>query len=68
MEASPEPDLRIESNPLIIHQGQDETLDGYPPFDEAPGLNALSTAAVNNFDYTKHLYVDKIVVRINKRC
>ena len=59
MEATPEPEQRAASTPIVVPQLEERTADNYfhVPFDEAPGLEALSTAATTNFQYIRPLSV-----------
>lgn len=59
MEATPEPEQPTEST-LPTATTVDETSNGvstYPQFEEAPGLEALSTAATTNMEYMPQLSV-----------
>ena len=58
MEATPEPEPCIVS-PAVVPQLEETVGDTYfhVPFDEAPGLEALSTAATANFEYIRQLPV-----------
>jgi hypothetical protein len=67
MEATPEPEPQAGSSPIIIHRAEERIVDGYSPFDDATGLEALSTAATSNYDYIRPLYVNSIESKTNKR-
>jgi hypothetical protein len=59
METSPEPEQSTESI-LPTATTIDDPVDGvstYPQFEEAPGLEALSTAATTNMEYMPQLSV-----------
>src|SRR4051794_26491003 len=51
MEATPEPEPEAppHSSPIRI-QRVEERIEAYSPFDDARGLEALSTAATSNYD------------------
>ncbi|TAQ88664.1 hypothetical protein B7494_g3036 [Chlorociboria aeruginascens] len=51
METTPEPEYRSPSAPLNNNRLGPSQAHSYFPFDEAPGLDALSTAATTNYDY-----------------
>jgi hypothetical protein len=57
MEASPEPEVHPTSNPIIIPQLEERPPDNYfnVTYDQAPGLEALSTAATSDYQYTRPL-------------
>lgn len=59
MEPSPEPEYRTTSTPIIVPQLEERSAESYfhMPFDQAPGLEALSTAATTNFHYIRPLSV-----------
>ena len=55
MEPTPEPEFQTASNPIVVPR-----LEGRPaenffhiPYDDAPGLEALSAAATSNFEYIR---------------
>lgn len=59
MEPTPEPEYRPASTPIIVPQLEERPSETYfnMPFDQAPGLEALSTAATSNFHYIRPLSV-----------
>jgi hypothetical protein len=58
MEASPEPEYRATSIPILAPQVEERSDNYYNmSFDQAPGLEALSTAATSGFHYIRPLSV-----------
>lgn len=59
MEPTPEPELQPASTPIIIQHLEERPHESYfnMPFDQASGLEALSTAATSNFQYIRPLSV-----------
>lgn len=61
MEATPEPepDHRADSTPMIVPALEERSAESYfnMPFDQAPGLEALSAAATSTFQYIRPLSV-----------
>lgn len=57
MEATPELEQRTASTPIVVPQLGERLAENYfhVPFDQAPGLEALSTAATGNFHYIRPL-------------
>lgn len=57
MEATPEPEDHAASTPIVVPRLEEGSVDNYPhiSFDDAPGLEALSAAATNNYDYIRPL-------------
>ncbi|KAL3425207.1 zn 2cys6 transcription factor [Phlyctema vagabunda] len=55
MDATPEPEYRVASTPNTAPQVEGSPGDNYfrVPYDEAPGLEALSAAAINDFQYLR---------------
>jgi hypothetical protein len=53
MEATPEPEQQT-STPIIVPQMEERPVEYFNgPFTQAPGLEALSTAATANFQYIR---------------
>jgi hypothetical protein len=59
MEATPEPEYQATSIPILVPQVEERSADIYygMSFDQAPGLEALSTAATSGFQYIRPLSV-----------
>lgn len=58
MEATPEPEQLTDSSlPATTRDVTDDTAHNRPSFEEAPGLEALSTAATTNMEYMRQLSV-----------
>ena len=58
MEATPEPEYTNRSTSADLSSLEErpaETSFHIPPYDDAPGLEALSTAAAGNFEYIRPL-------------
>jgi hypothetical protein len=57
MEATPEPETHDSSTPKAMPRSEERDTGNYTQvtFDDAPGLEALSTAATSNYDYLRPL-------------
>ena len=55
MEPTPEPEYHAASIPIVVPRLEERTADNFfhMPFDDAPGLEALSAAATSNFEYIR---------------
>jgi hypothetical protein len=59
METTPEPEIRTASTPIVVSQLGKGNTESYfhLPYDDAPGLEALSAAATSNLDYIRPLSI-----------
>jgi hypothetical protein len=57
MEPNPEPEFQNASNPVIMPRLEERPAESlfHIPYDDAPGLEALSAAATSNFEYIRPL-------------
>jgi hypothetical protein len=57
MEPTPEPENQTMSNPIVVPRLEERPAENFfhIPYDDAPGLEALSAAATSNFEYIRPL-------------
>lgn len=55
MEPTPEPEYHTVSTSIVVSRLEERSADNFfnMPFDDAPGLEALSAAATSNYEYIR---------------